>query len=415
MSELIQISDERVSNRWKLLSSVSAAALIISAYVPNQAQATDVDRPLLWVELGGGLDALSNSQGAFVPPFTSTYGANGLQSPLSVEAPQGYDLETDGKLSLEPSGSDWVFAASIHYGRSSSNKDSHQQFANAKQPVVPFTFFGVLFGGHSYYPTGHVKFADASAKQSESHLVLDFTAGKDVGLGMFGGHGSSVLSAGVRIAQFTSQTNVNLHAEPGVHYHATPITNFSQKYAFLHYNPIHIYDYAATMNAQRSFLGIGPSIAWNASLPFAGDIERGEFTLDWGADAAVLFGRQKARGHHDTTTRGYYGKSWRGDQSQNPQLHLGNFFGGPQGGGRGVALPTQSHSVPANFDRVRSVTVPNLGAVAGVSYRFNDAKLSVGYRADFFFGGMDGGLDTRQPENVGFHGPFATISIGIGE
>jgi hypothetical protein len=413
MSELILISNERVSNRWKLLSSVSAAALIVSAYV--QAQAADVDRPLLWVELGGGLNALDNSQEAFLPPFTSTYGANGLRSPSSVEGPQGYDLETDGKLSFEPSGSDWVFAASIRYGRSGDNKESHQQFANAKQPVVPFTFYGFSFGGHSYYPTGHVKFADASEKQSESHVVLDFTAGKDVGLGMFGSQGSSVLSAGVRVAQFTSKTSINLHAGPGVHYHATPITNFSQKYAFLHSNPIHIYDYAAAMNAQRSFRGIGPSIAWNASLPFAGDIERGEFTVDWGADAAVLFGRQKVQGHHGTTTRGYYGKSWHGDQGvHDPQLHLGNFFGGPTGGGRGVALPTQSHSVSADFDRVHSVTVPNLGAVAGISYRFNDAKLSVGYRADFFFDAMDGGIDKRKSENVGFYGPFATLSIGIG-
>jgi hypothetical protein len=36
------------------------------------------------------------------------------------------------------------------------------------------------------------------------------------------------------------------------------------------------------------------------------------------------------------------------------------------------------------------------------------------YRADFFFGAMDGGIDTAKKENVGFYGPFATISIGLG-
>jgi|HubBroStandDraft_2_1064218.scaffolds.fasta_scaffold44336_3 hypothetical protein len=41
-------------------------------------------------------------------------------------------------------------------------------------------------------------------------------------------------------------------------------------------------------------------------------------------------------------------------------------------------------------------------------------KVSAGYRADFFFGAMDGGLDTAKKENVGFYGPFATISVGLG-
>jgi hypothetical protein len=27
---------------------------------------------------------------------------------------------------------------------------------------------------------------------------------------------------------------------------------------------------------------------------------------------------------------------------------------------------------------------------------------------------MDGGIDTRNTSTVGFHGPFATISIGLG-
>jgi hypothetical protein len=40
--------------------------------------------------------------------------------------------------------------------------------------------------------------------------------------------------------------------------------------------------------------------------------------------------------------------------------------------------------------------------------------VSFGYRADFFFGAMDGGIDTRNTSTVSFHGPFATISIGLG-
>ncbi|HWA31303.1 MAG TPA: hypothetical protein VG867_09400, partial [Rhizomicrobium sp.] len=58
--------------------------------------------------------------------------------------------------------------------------------------------------------------------------------------------------------------------------------------------------------------------------------------------------------------------------------------------------------------------VPNLGGFAGVSMRYSNAKLSLGYRGDFFFGALDGGIDTAQRTTVGFYGPFATISLGLG-
>jgi len=40
--------------------------------------------------------------------------------------------------------------------------------------------------------------------------------------------------------------------------------------------------------------------------------------------------------------------------------------------------------------------------------------VSLGYRADFFFGAMDTGIDTAKRTTTGFFGPFATVSIGIG-
>ena len=59
------------------------------------------------------------------------------------------------------------------------------------------------------------------------------------------------------------------------------------------------------------------------------------------------------------------------------------------------------------------VIVPNVGGFAGLSFRYADAKVSFGYRADFFFGAIDGGIDARKSETLGFYGPFATISIGL--
>ena len=60
------------------------------------------------------------------------------------------------------------------------------------------------------------------------------------------------------------------------------------------------------------------------------------------------------------------------------------------------------------------VAVPNVGALFGISYKYQNAKISFGYRADEFFGAMDGGIDTHKSENRGFNGPYATISIGLG-
>jgi hypothetical protein len=46
--------------------------------------------------------------------------------------------------------------------------------------------------------------------------------------------------------------------------------------------------------------------------------------------------------------------------------------------------------------------------------RYPNAKVSFGYRADVFFGAVDGGGDMRKTFDRSFHGPFATISIGLG-
>ncbi len=257
-----------------------------------------------------------------------------------------------------------------------------------------------------------MKFEDAKSKQSETHTVLDFQIGKDVGLGLFGRGGVSTLSAGLRIAQFTSKANISMQVEPDVNYPTAPVSSFAQKYA-LHHLHTQFHDYAATLSAQRSFRGLGPSVAWSGSVPFAGDPDRGEMTLDWGANAAVLFGRQKVRGHHQTTGRLYAGTYGNTAGIGEPYAPNGvkprRIVRFASSGG--IAHYSQQ---AAGFNRTRFVIVPNLGGFAGLSFRYSDAKISFGYRADFFFGAMDGGIDTRQIKNIGFNGPFATISIGLG-
>ena len=59
--------------------------------------------------------------------------------------------------------------------------------------------------------------------------------------------------------------------------------------------------------------------------------------------------------------------------------------------------------------------MPNLGGFVGVSFRLADAKVSFGYRGDFFIGAIDGGLDVQKSYNRSFYGPFANFSIGMGD
>jgi hypothetical protein len=57
--------------------------------------------------------------------------------------------------------------------------------------------------------------------------------------------------------------------------------------------------------------------------------------------------------------------------------------------------------------------VPNVGGFIGASLRWSNAKVSLGYRGDFFFGAMDGGVDTRVSKDRDFYGPFASIAVGL--
>ena len=391
MSELINISARR-DFRWKLLTTVSAIALIGSGLSAALAGDDDSDHQLLWIELGGQLSHLDNSQETFAPTFPNSPARPSMFSPSQpFEKSPLYSVDETGKLTFQPDGSDWVFSASIRYGRSNSKRDVHQQ-SYPKSFVTNIYFFGY---SHAYsFPALANRFADTTVNNSESHAILDFQIGKDVGLGIFGNkNGSSVFGFGVRYAQFSSKTNIVLKSDPDwqrlykyVTYPGVGITH--QKWP--HGQPYH--SNAAGLTGQRSFHGVGPSISWSASSPFAGNTKDGELTFDWGLNAAMLFGRQKAKTHHQTTGRFSPGTTYND-------------------GARPITF--QSPATP-NHTRVHTAIVPNVGGFGGLTFHVENFKVSAGYRADLFFGAMDGGIDTAKKENVGFYGPFASVSVGLG-
>jgi iron complex outermembrane receptor protein len=392
MSEFTNTRDNRRGFRRQLLTTVSAIALIGSGLSAALAGDDDSDRPSLWIELGGQLSRLDDSQQIFAPTFPHSPARPSMFSPSQpFERSPLYSIDETGKLSFQPDDSDWVFSASIRYGRSTSKKSVHQQ-------SYPKSFStGLYFSGYNHiysFPAHANRFADTAVNNNESHIILDFQVGKDVGLGMFGNKdGSSVLNIGVRYAQFSAKTNIALKSDPDwkrlykyISYPSAGVTHHKWPAA----QPYH--SNAASLTAQRSFHGIGPSISWNASAPFVGNAKDGELTFDWGLNAAVLFGRQKAKTHHQTTGR--YSPGTNYDHAARPIT-----FQGP-------ATPDDT--------RVRTIIVPNVGGFAGLSFHVENFKISAGYRADLFFGAMDGGIDAAKSENVGFYGPFATVSVGLG-
>ena len=396
MGELMNTRENRTSFRWRLLATVSALALLGAIYDAGEAKAADDDgdHPTVWIELGGQLSQMDNGQETFAPSVMSARPSMFSSSQKFEKLPL-YSIDETGKISFEPSGSDWVFSASVRYGHSVSKKDVNQQ--TYPQPTYfHFARSGVHY--RSLEPEGVAKaarFADTRVQNGESHSILDFQAGKDVGLGMFGGKdGSSVLGLGIRFAQFSNTSSIVLKSDPDWHrlYRTLNNPNYgitNEKLTTA--QPYH--SNAAAIRAARSFHGVGPSISWNASAPFAGNSKGGEFIFDWGANAALLFGRQKATIHHQSTARYQNGHSVVGTI---PPAAL---------------LYQHSANPPA---RARSVIVPNLGGFAGLTLRIENFKMSAGYRADFFFGAMDGGIDTARKENIGFYGPFATVSVGLG-
>jgi iron complex outermembrane receptor protein len=390
MSELIQKQDNRATIRWKLLTGASALALTAYVSTTMLVKAEDAAQPQIWIELGGQLSRLDDGQEAFAPAFPDSPSRPLIFSPSQkFEGSPLYSLDEFGAISFQPESSDWVFSAAIRYGRSASHR-------NVRQQTNPPDFVKYAPNYPSEGPViahpGAARFADTNARTSERHLILDFQVGKDVGLGIFGKDGLSVVSAGVRFAQFGSKSNISLKSDPDRHFNYKYISHPSLGYSHFKVEtgePFH--SNAASIRATRGFHGVGPSISWNASASLMGTPQDSELTFDWGLNAALLFGRQRAKVHHQATGR-YHGPKY----AKGSQVVVYN-------------------PPPVDVQRTKSVTVPNVGGFAGLSFRYADAKLSFGYRADMFFGAMDGGIDTRKNENRAFYGPFASISVGLGD
>ena len=381
MSELINNPGQGKHVLWHLLTTASALALMGAVGVASNAEAAQDDHPTVWIELGGALQRLDTGEEKYAPPFLfETPRPNGQTvDPLSVGHLPRSAFEADGKIVFQPDDSSWNFTAAARFGRTRAHQFLHQQ-AHYTGPIF-------MAGTGPVYQQVF-QFVDSAKSSSESHAVLDFQVGKDVGFGLFGTGGTSSLNFGVRFAQFNSRSSTTFQSDPDARHYTNKFVIFTGFTITLLTKAVYHTHKAAAL-ASRSFQGLGPTLSWNSSEPLVGSARDGEVVFDWGVNAALLFGRQKADVHHQSTSR-------------YAQLNYGQ--------GLTTSYPDRS----PDKHRSRSVTVPNIGAFAGLTYRIDNARISAGYRADFFFGATDGGLDHRRTEDQKFYGPFATVSIGLG-
>ncbi len=396
MSELIQKNDNRATIRWKLLTGASALALTAYVSSAGSAYAEDSNHAQVWIELGAQLERASGGDGPFVPGFYSHIDS-AITSPGKTISELPWAFGPEAKISFQPGNSDWLFSAGIRYGRSSGRRSTHQATAPSPIPTVQKYRTGTSNYALKCCHTGSktptkAEFADVVSRHQESHLILDFQAGKDVGLGLFGKQGSSVVSAGVRFAQFKTRSNSSVKALTDIGHYNGLYSYFLYLYPQKYVLGTNLRTYSLLAGSARDTKLIGPSLSWNASATLAGNPDSSELTFDWGINAAMLFGKQKAKTYHQSSGR------------YNPYAGYGGQYYTPL-----YTHPRVDHT------RSRRVTVPNVGGMAGFSIKWPNAKISIGYRADIFFNAMDGGWDTAKKENRSFYGPFATISFGLGD
>jgi hypothetical protein len=244
--------------RRNLLGTASAVALLALSQTPEQARADDASGQHIWLDLTGQYSMTSGQGTVFGEPFDDDPLHGGVYPQVRVRGPGG----GDGTISLTLQQDEWYFNLSFNYGRTGTSRDSFLRTFSTPHK------FGTTEG-----------FAAGSVRHSESHKLVDFTVGQDVGLGMFGMDGTSILSAGVRWANFDG-TTIGDFAYASKYHHITGNNTFF-------YGP-----YAFHREMHSTFNGIGPMISWKGSAPFEGS----DFSFEWGANAAILFGKHSVHG-----------------------------------------------------------------------------------------------------------------------
>ena len=227
--------------RVTLLAGVSAGALLLAIASDADAQGTKwwFEGTGQYLNWDGGASQFYPDPNAFIKP------GNGA----------GFGAE----IGFQAADSPWSFALR---GRYSQNKRKDGSFVNT------------VFSSYGSFTTTT---SSGTASSQETHGLLDFEVGRDVGLGVLGIPESKLtVTAGVRVARFSARTAGDATSPAG--FYTTAIRN------------------------RRKFTGVGPRLGFKAAVPVSNNVS---FKLD--AAGALLFGKRKASlvrsGSYGTTIR----------------------------------------------------------------------------------------------------------------
>jgi hypothetical protein len=198
-----------------------------------------------------------------------------LTPKVGWEAATGFDYRI--------AGSPWHVSGQFRYGEGGKTSGS----ASTSGVIDPALL--ALLGGGGGVVGVFGGSENVSASYKETHWLADLALGRDV---IGNGRDALQLKGGFRVAEFVTTTNT-----------VDSVNNFANLAAPAVILPgipaISAYSIStsAVTNARNNFLGAGPLIGIQGSVPFAGN-----WAFDYLGDAAVLFGTQNSTSTTTTTT-----------------------------------------------------------------------------------------------------------------
>jgi hypothetical protein len=199
-----------------------------------------------------------------------------LTPKVGWEAATGFDYRI--------AGSPWHVSGQFRYGEGGKTGGSASTSGTVDPALLAFLGGGGggvagVFGGSE----------NVSAGYKETHWLADLAVGRDV---IGNGRDAIQLKGGIRVAEFVTRTDT-----------ADTINNFANLAAPIVFIPgtpavsAVSTSLSTVTNARNNFLGAGPLVGIQGSVPFAGN-----WAFDYLGDAAVLFGTQNSTSTTTTTT-----------------------------------------------------------------------------------------------------------------
>jgi outer membrane receptor protein involved in Fe transport len=294
------------------------------------------------------------------------------------------------KIVYQPDGSKWSVSAAARYGRTNTDKSwGHKDVTTTRTacaaPLGSYFADLVCVPGSPYYDSypqfrtaTSTEWGDASVRSAEKHEIVDFSVGRDVGMGLLA---SSTVSADLRYAHFRSTTSM---------FSASLVDwQITDGWIFL---PSSYQRFDSQIDADRQFKGLGPMLSWEAAAHLLGNDESGHLNVAWSVAAGTLFGRQKTRIVGDERATEHTGSL---------KYHPLPAVGEPD---------ITSH----NHDRSRSVSVPVVDLSLGLSYQAGRVNVGTGYRWERYFNVLDAGFDEAKDFDRTLDGPYFKIAVGFG-